>query len=175
CYKCDEKFFLRHKFKAKFFLNISDPIEDCERKQEVLEDELIDCPYEGFPKISLHALVGQVNHITLIITRRVKKFKLQTLIDDGSTHNFMEEKISRKLGLDILFTKPFKVLVDNGHTLLCSKKVLQVPLSLQAHSFKIDFFILPIKGAELVIGIQLLETLQDIITNRKLLTMQFTH
>ncbi|GAV88292.1 RVP_2 domain-containing protein, partial [Cephalotus follicularis] len=125
--------------------------------------------------IGLHIFTGQVNPKTLRTTAHCKEFKLQTLIDNGSTHNFFPEKVAYKVGLPIQPTKPFRVYVGSGQFLNCLRKCVNVPLKLQAYQFSIDFFVLPIEGADVVLGIQWLETLGPIHSDYKLLTMHFVH
>ncbi|GAV71123.1 RVP_2 domain-containing protein [Cephalotus follicularis] len=127
------------------------------------------------PKISLHALVGQVNPKALRITGQYFEHKLQILIDGGSTHNFLQERVAFGLGLPVIPTKPFKVFVGNDPFFIFSKKCLNVPLNLQSHHFEIEFYVLPIEGADMVLGIQWLETLGPILTDYKLLTMNSTY
>lgn len=64
-------------------------------------------------------------------------------------------------------------MVGNGESLTCTTKCSQVDLWLQGHKFQLDLFVLPIRGAEIVLGIQWLELLGDIVTNYKSLVMQF--
>jgi hypothetical protein len=50
----------------------------------------------------------------------------------------------------------------------------QVPLYLGPHSFEVDLFVLPLRGADLVLGVQWLKTLGPIVTDYQHLTMSFT-
>lgn len=64
-------------------------------------------------------------------------------------------------------------MIGNGETLNCNTQCLNVPVILNNTSFSIDFFILPISGAALVLEIQWLKTLRPIITDYSTLQMQF--
>ncbi|GAV70024.1 RVP_2 domain-containing protein, partial [Cephalotus follicularis] len=116
-------------------------------------------------EVSLHTLARQVNHQTLITIGQFNEYQLQVFVDGGSPNSFMHGRVSKKFHLDILPTRPFRVLVGNGQIVVCSNKVLGVSLLLQQHPFCIDFFLSPIEGANVVLGIQWLETLESIITN----------
>lgn len=48
-----------------------------------------------------------------------------------------------------------------------------MPLCIQGHEFKVDLFLLEIKGFEVVLGVQWMIELETIKTNYKELTMEF--
>ena len=98
---------------------------------------------------------------------------VQILIDSGSTHTFIQKRIVHQLGLLVTPSKQFKVYIGNGDFLVCDSNCVEVKLCLQGHTFSIDLFILPIQGADVVLGIQWLELLGPMVTDYKLLTMDF--
>lgn len=55
----------------------------------------------------------------------------------------------------------------------CTSVYSQVPVILDRQTFLIDFYVLPLSGAEVVLGIQWLKTLGPITTDYSTLTMQF--
>ena len=77
------------------------------------------------------------------------------------------------MGLPVTSANSFRVYIGNGDYLNCDSKCAEVKLCLQGHRFNIDLFILPIQGADVVLGIQWLELLGSVITNYKMLTMDF--
>jgi hypothetical protein len=108
-------------------------------------------------------VMGQINHNPVAI-----------LIDSGSTHNFLQDRVAKQLGLTTTPAHSFKVLVGNGEELQCTTICPSVSLILGPHSFTIDLFVLPLSGAELVLGVQWLKTLGPIMTDYEKLTMSFT-
>ncbi|XP_077252438.1 uncharacterized protein LOC143891808 [Tasmannia lanceolata] len=70
-------------------------------------------------------------------------------------------------------SNPFKVYVGNGDYLICDQKCKGVSLTLHHHEFEVDLFVLPIQGAEIVLGVQWLEVLGPILIDYKNLTMDF--
>lgn len=64
-------------------------------------------------------------------------------------------------------------MVGNGDKLICISSCSQVPVKLGNTQFLIDFYILPISGADIILGIQWLKTLGPIITCYASLSMQF--
>jgi predicted aspartyl protease len=125
-------------------------------------------------QISLHALMGHTIPQTLRVMGHIQQSPVVVLVDSGSTHNFIQDRVAKKLNLP---TEPaaheFKVLVGNGEELDCSLMCSQVKLQLGSHFFTIDFFILPLSGAEIVLGVQWLKTLGPVVTDYEKLTMRF--
>ena len=101
CYNCDEKWQLGHKCKgAKFFLLEGSSL-SIERNQgmqlvelddqgavvgstyhEVMEDS---CNAE----ITLYAMVGSPSSNTMRVQSKIKNQEIVSLLDTGSTHNFL--------------------------------------------------------------------------------------
>lgn len=71
------------------------------------------------PKISLLALIGWTTSKTMRFSARIRQYKVVVLIDSGSTHNFISEKIANLLQLPVIPTEPFNVRVANGSPLKC--------------------------------------------------------
>lgn len=67
----------------------------------------------------------------------------------------------------------FHVMVGNGEKLECTGACSQVPVILISAQFSIHFFVLPISGANIVLGVQWLKTLGPIVTDYAKLNMQF--
>ncbi|GAV75950.1 RVP_2 domain-containing protein [Cephalotus follicularis] len=88
------------------------------------------------------------------LTGLYQQYPIHVLIDNGSTHNFIEEHVVAQLTLTIIPTKPFKVCVGTSDYLICKMKTLAVPLKLQGHEFKCYLFALAIRGNDVVLGIQ---------------------
>lgn len=64
-------------------------------------------------------------------------------------------------------------MVGNGKQLNCNGQCTNLPLTLDHIKFLI-FYILPVSGADKVLGVQRLKTLEPMITNYSDLTMHFT-
>ncbi|GAV58488.1 RVP_2 domain-containing protein [Cephalotus follicularis] len=119
------------------------------------------------------AFDGQHTPKTICLQGMYQSHRLQVLVDNGSTHNFIQERLVSNLGISKVDIKPFHVYVGNGEVLTCSSKCVNIPITLQGHEFQLDLYILTIKGAEVVLGIQWLELLGPVITDYKKLTMKF--
>jgi hypothetical protein len=98
-------------------------------------------------QISLHALMGHSIPQTLRVMGQIRNNPVSTLIDSGSTHNFVQDRVARQLGLPTEPAHSFKVLVGNREVLNCSTMCPNIPLLLGSHEFQVDLFVLPLSGA----------------------------
>lgn len=107
------------------------------------------------------------------LTVNVSSHTVMMLIDSGSTHNFISDRLASMLHLPVKPTKPFIVRVANGQRLHCQGKFYKVPMNLQGIEFYLTLFYLPLSGLDLVLGIQWLELLGLVVCIWKDLTMDF--
>ncbi|KAF2318475.1 hypothetical protein GH714_008049 [Hevea brasiliensis] len=163
CFNCDEKFVPGHR---------------CSKPQLLLLDG--GCNFDddeeddaAEPEISLHGLTGWSSAGTMRVAIQINSIELIALIDSGSTHNFINEKIAEILKLPGKPTKPFNVKVADGTPLICDSKFRNIPFSLQGIPFVATFFSLPIMGLDVVLGVQWLQRLGTVACNWKDLTMDF--
>jgi len=100
CYYCDEKYSLGHKCKEPKFFQIdatdySSTEEDPPLEEhEALEEDHQKDNVSDEPVISLHALAGISSPQTLKIRGFLKHHPVVVLIDSGSTHNFIHQKVA---------------------------------------------------------------------------------
>ena len=108
----------------------------------------------GVPATDTFRLYGVINHTRVTI-----------LVDSGSTHNFVQPRIAKFLGLPMEDTTSLQVMVGNGSVLECKQSCPATTLLLQQHSFTVTLRVLPISGADVVLGVEWLRTLGPIITD----------
>jgi len=106
--------------------------------------------------ISIHTLTGQTSPQTLWVQGIIGRSTITIPVDSGSTHNFVQERVAKFLGLQLCQAQPFSVLVGSREKLQCDTYCLNV-------SLKID----------LVLGIQWLKSLGLVLTDFETLTMKF--
>ncbi|KAL9670928.1 hypothetical protein QQ045_008491 [Rhodiola kirilowii] len=162
CYNCDEKYTTDHSCIAKFQCYLmedpSDPIvlEDSpqqdEKPEHCLVDPQITTEDTEHPNISFNALQGRFATSTLHIQGWINGMNLTVLVDSGSTHNFVQTRIAKHLQLPIEPTANLNVTVGNGEALRCNGACANVPLQMGDHMFEVDLYLLPIFGAEVVLG-----------------------
>ena len=68
------------------------------------------------------------------------------LIDSGSTHNFVCERLAKKVGLQPISNGRLEVMVALGEKLSSPGKCAHTKLNLQGVSIFVDFYLLPLEG-----------------------------
>ncbi|CAM8956889.1 unnamed protein product [Rhodiola kirilowii] len=191
CYNCDERFVPGHRCKPQFQCLLIDPLAD-----DIL-DELDDTTPPLFdppdtsqplpvhpdmpqtsldtPNISLHAMEGHFVPSTLRLPALLNGRNIMVLVDGGSTHNFMQLRLAKSLGLAIEPSPHLSVTVGNGETLICAGLCNQLTLTLNNHPFQVDLHLIQLHGADVVLGFQWLASLGPIIFDYKDLWLSFEH
>lgn len=125
--------------------------------------------------ISYNALADSCSTSTLRFTGQVHGKTIQILLDEGSTHNFVQTRVASYLRLPIETTTQFFILVGNGYRLNCSDISRKVPLVIQGQEISVDFHVLPLHGWDMVLGIEWLATLGPVVTDYAFSIFQFTY
>jgi len=176
CFHCDEKFSCGHKCSSSLFLLIADddePVPDVGSSPE-LPPEPPELFSESPPvQLSLLALLGHSTPETLRMKGTINDLHVSILIDRGSTHNFLHHRVATALKLPTQDIVPLRVTVGNGDEIRCQQRCGNVMVQIQRHSFTIDFHILPLCGADVVLGVQWLKTLGPVLTDYTSLNMKF--
>jgi hypothetical protein len=123
CFWCDDRFIPSHRCKNKklYSLCIVEDEEGDEDTDEDADDEVEENkPDTITPLISINALEGTMGFHTLRVTSRRDKHLVLILIHSGSTCNFLNIELTRKLQCDLLSIKPLTVEVANGSTMSCT-------------------------------------------------------
>jgi hypothetical protein len=129
---------------------------------------------EGNPEISLHAIIGSNHPNTMRLIGWIGNHKIIVLVDSGSTHNFLDSSMGRKLKVSISKEQRIRVKVANGEEVVSEGKCMQLKVQLQNFFFTSEAYMIILAGCDMVLGIQWLLTLGPIIWNFKVLTMEFT-
>ncbi|KAL0302713.1 UNVERIFIED_CONTAM: Retrovirus-related Pol polyprotein from transposon.6 [Sesamum angustifolium] len=111
-------------------------------------------------QLSSTAVSGSLGSRTLCLHGLVHEHSFSVLIDSGSSHNIIQPRVAAYLGLTVTPLSVFPMMVDNGALLHCSGVCHVVPLLLQSHLFQVPLFVILIYGAEIVLGVQWLSTVQ---------------
>ena len=186
CYNCDDKWNPGHRCKGGILLLIADnpvteedtrevSLDSITTNEEDLPDQSQPTSDDTHPHISLHALSGLPSSETFRLSSIIKHARITILIDSGSTHNFLQPRIAQFLHLPTQKTTPFQVLVGNGSVLDCNQICPNTQLSIQGNSFDVTFHLLPISGADAVLGIAWLKQFGPIITDYTSFIMRFNH
>jgi hypothetical protein len=125
------------------------------------------------PEISPNAITGTPNPKTMRIMGIVKGQQVIILIDSGSTHNFVDARLAEKMGIVSSNKDAIMVRVANGQTIRSPGKSSDLCLKIQGTLFRVDLYILPLAGCDMVLGIQWLRLLGPILWDFDQLTMEF--
>ncbi|KAL4273003.1 hypothetical protein GQ457_13G020660 [Hibiscus cannabinus] len=87
------------------------------------------------------------------------------LVDSGSTHNFVDKDIVKDLKLPVQFIPPFGVQIGNGDVIRCNRICRDIELQLPGLEVNQNYFPFKIGGANLVLGIQWLASLNIVQAN----------
>lgn len=96
-------------------------------------------------------LLGSINDRQILI-----------LIDSGSTHNFISHKLVEELCLPIQHISPFGVQIGNGDVIQCKQICRNVEIKLPRLGITQDYYVFSIGGADLVLGIKWLASLNTV-------------
>lgn len=105
------------------------------------------------PKITLHALTGWTTSKTMRVTAKMGPCKVMVLIDSGSTHNFISNRLASMLRLPVRPKETFPVWVANREKLTCQGRYDKVQVELQGTEFYLTLFSLPLSGLDLILGV----------------------
>ena len=124
--------------------------------------------------ISCNALARITIPQTIKIEGQIKKKKVIMLIDSGSTHNFIHCKVAKELNCFLYRAPECLVMVANGGTINCSRKCHNIKLSMGEYVLTSLMLSIPMGGAKVVLGVQLLQSLDTIAFNFQELFMKFS-
>jgi hypothetical protein len=126
------------------------------------------------PTISCNALAGISTPQTLKIEGYIKKKKVIVLIDSGSTHNFIHYKLAKDLNCFVYPAPEFQVMIADGGTINCSGKCNKINLTMGEYVMNSPMISIPMGGADVVLGIQWLQSLGTMAFNFQEIFMKFS-
>jgi hypothetical protein len=102
-------------------------------------------------------LAGISTPQTLKIEGYIKKKNVIVLIDFGSIHNFIQYKLAKDLNCFVYLVPKFQVMIADGGTINCSGKCNKINITMGEYVMNIAMIIIPMGGADVVLGIQWLQ------------------
>lgn len=110
------------------------------------------------------------------MTGYIGKSPISIPIDGGSTHNFLDPKTTKKLKCAPEPTQPILVFVANGSQLTSSQQCTKFKWKIGGFFFKDGVRILPLRGCDMVLGVQWLKQLgPTTLFDYNNLTIQFNY
>ncbi|OIT03531.1 hypothetical protein A4A49_57573, partial [Nicotiana attenuata] len=182
CYYCEQKYTAGHKCKnpPRLLLltdgsDIDPTLPETFVSDDILAEELQCLEVQEHSAISYHALAGGNSSSTLRFLGHVNGSPIQVLVDGGSDHNFIQTRVADFLQLVVEIIPTFSVVVGSGQRLRCEGVVRQVPITIQGCNLPMDLYVLPLHGADVVLGTAWLATLGRVVTDYAERVFEFFH
>ena len=115
--------------------------------------------------ISCNALARITTPQALKIEGHIKKKKVIMLIESGSTHNFIHCKVAKELNCFLYPAPECQVMVANGGTISFSRKCHNIKLTMGEYVLNSPMLSFPMGGADVVLGVQWLQSLGMVAFN----------
>ncbi|XP_076942382.1 uncharacterized protein LOC143612235 [Bidens hawaiensis] len=165
CFWCTEKFVPGHKCARNqlYLIEVDD--------EGFMADELQE---EHEPVISINALLGLHSYSTMKVQGSVGTRRLYILIDSGSTHNFVDIRVAKKLQCVVKDVKPLTISVADGKQMVCSQVFSHFQWCMNGKWFTAEVFLIPLQNYDMILEVQWLMHLNDILWNFKNMIMSFT-
>ncbi|XP_076928272.1 uncharacterized protein LOC143592185 [Bidens hawaiensis] len=158
CFRFPERYSPGHKCSPPQFLLIMDN-EETDAESEPANTEPPADPNPKLMSLSDAAFFGLSSNQTLRVTGYIANRPVHILVDSGSTHSIVQPRIAAQLQLQSQPIVPFAVMVGNGQYIQCTGYCPDVTFQIKRTEFQLPFFILPVEGADVVLGISWLRTL----------------
>ena len=124
--------------------------------------------------ISCNVLAGITTPQTIKIEGHIKKKKVIVLIDSRSTHDFIHCKIAKELNCFLYIETECQVMVASGGTINFSGKCHNIKLSMGEYVLNSPMLSIPMGGANVVLGVQWIQSLGTIAFNFQELLMKLS-
>lgn len=195
CFNYDEKKFRGHRCKTKpFLLLMADEDEPPPTDYYILDQPDPPLPTSILPSnmtptspsfsqphnhkpfhLSMQALTGQPSPKTLRFMAFIVGHEVSVLIDSGSSHNILQSRVASFLNISTTPIETVKVMVGNGALFECNGFCPEIPLVIQSYTFQVPFYLFPIQGADVVLGVQWLQFVGPFVADFSIPSMQFHH
>ncbi|XP_013615209.1 uncharacterized protein LOC106428065 [Brassica napus] len=179
CYRCDEKYHRNHRC-PKPELTVLVMHDD--GSEEMFEEEPHETPEEEdeveavVAEVSINSVVGLSSSRTMKLKGELNGEEVIVLIDSGASHNFVSEKLAAKmaakLGLEAQNTTRYGVMVAGGVKVQGRGVITGVELKVQDCTIHTSFLPLELGIADVILGVQWLDTLGETRVNWKLQRMK---
>lgn len=173
CYNCDEPYVQGHKCAHLIYLEAADYTveEPPEDEEEAAPSEASD---EGTkPTISLVAFAGIRMEDTMQVYVQLGGQQFVTLLDSGSTHNFVRSDVARRIGLRSSPCPGMGVIVTNGDRVECSGFARDVGVRIADETFNFDCYTIPLDKWDVILGVTFLRWLGAVLWDFDDLCMAF--
>jgi len=130
---------------------------------------------EEFCQLSLHALAGTENTNCIKLRALVKNKVMLTLMDNGSSHSFVDSSFLEKAGITAVPTLPKKVKLANGQVVISDKVVPQLSWWCQGHTITSEMRVLDLGAYDAILGYDWLQPHSPMSCHWEVRTISFMH
>ena len=120
---------------------------------------------DDMPRISIAAITGIAQPQTLKLKGYIKKQSVIVMVDSRSTHNFVDVNVAKRLNIFAYPVADLKVMVADGKQIDGVGKCHKVKLQLSNYAIESSFYMVPLRGVDVVLGVQWLRRLGTYSTN----------
>jgi hypothetical protein len=168
CYNCDDKYTRGHNrvYKRLFYIDSVelDDIGDTATTVEAAREA---------PVFSLRVVTGVPICNMVQLKVELGATFVVALLDTGSTHNFISEAAAQSSGLPIQPCPRLMMTVANCEKFSRPGVLRQAPVTIDGQEFRVDLFVMPLAGFDVVLGTVWMATLRPIIWDFTARTMTF--
>jgi hypothetical protein len=163
CYNCNEPYLHGHNrvCRSIFFID-SFELAEAEAREEA-------------PVFSLHTVAGVAVASTIQLRVHVGSAAFTMLVDTGSTHSFIGETTAQRAGMPVQTCPRQTASVANGEHISCPGVLRQAPVVIEGLEFRVELYVMPLAGYDIVLGTNWMAPLGDIVWNVVAGTMAFKH
>jgi Retroviral aspartyl protease len=161
CFKCGEMYFSGHQCKVKLHMLMGN-------SDIVVEENSVDNLGNGeevAPKdteeaiVSIHATSNNLVSNTMRFKGFIGTIPVFALIDSGSTQSFVNPAVLHTQKHSVISTNSMIVMVSNGERMVTDSKCEVLQFFIQGIEFHHDMRILPVKGYDVILGLDWLSKL----------------
>lgn len=123
--------------------------------------------------VSLYSLAGIRTTNSMVVPVLIKGERFLTLLDTGSTYNFLRGDTMRRLGLTPSGGAQLRVTVANDDRLQCACVARHVPIVIEGAAFSVTCVGIDLGGFDFILDVDFLRTLGSILWDLEALTVSF--
>ena len=113
-------------------------------------------------RLSLRSFVGLTSNKSFKVEGEIEGRKVVVLVDSGASRNFMTNRLARELGLDVQSIPTFTMEVGNGQREKGEGVCYGVKMLVQGILIQQNFFLMELRGTEVILGMDWLSSLGKI-------------
>lgn len=164
CFRCNEKFTTGHWCRQSNFSLMAAAGEEGKAEEAAADSGESDNNPTDLAEISLHAILGKASGTTMKLLGTINGNHVLILVDSGSTHNFTSVLVE-ELTLPTHPIPPFCVQIGNRDVIRCNMICREVRIDLPNLSVIQVCYPFSIGGADVVLGIKWLASLNTMKAN----------